>query len=363
MSTHVRVGVVGTSGYTEGQHLPYLNSHPQVQIAAICGRNQVRASELAGKYRIAQVYSDYRKMIELGDLDAVIVAAPDHLHHPITLAALDAGLHVLCEKPLATGAQLAKEMLDKAESAGLVHMTMYRWLWCPEYRQISDLICQGYIGQMRNVSISWLMSILRGPEYAWRIDAAYGHGVLSDIGSHMVDLTRRFAGEITGVAAHLSSHVARPKPDGQPYTPACDSAVLLLEFASGAHGTMQLSYTSHLAEGNLGEHRIDLYGSAGTIRSYANLDFSSLLGARENENHFQPIPVEARFRGDLDPALPFASRFFPLFSTESIGVRQFVDAILGKGKVATTFEDGWKACQVIDAALESHSSGSWVAVK
>jgi predicted dehydrogenase len=279
------------------------------------------------------------------------------------MAALNAGVHVLCEKPLAPTAQQAKEMLDTAESAGLVHMTMFTWSWVPEYRQIVELLSRGYVGQLRNVNLSWLLSVLRGPEYTWRIDAAYGHGVLSDVGSHMIDLARRFAGEITGVAAHLTSQVPRPKPDGQSYIPACDSAVLLLEFASGAHGTMQLSYTSHLAEGNLGEHRIDLYGSAGTIRAYANLDFSSLLGARENEDHFQSIPVEARFSGDLNPALSFAGRFFPLLSTESIGVRQFVDAILGKGKVTATFEDGWKACQVIDAALESHRSGTWVAVK
>jgi predicted dehydrogenase len=361
MKDIVRIGMVGTSAYGVG-HLDTLKSHSQAQVGAICGRNQERASEVAGKYGIRQVYSDYRKMIELGNLDAVIVATPDHLHHPITMAALNAGLHVLCEKPLAMNAHQAKEMLDKAESAGLVHVTMFTWSWVPEYRQIVELLSKGYVGQLRNVNLSWLLSILRGPEYAWRIDAAYAQGVLSDIGSHMVDLTRRFAGEITGVAAHLSSQVGRPKPDGQPYTPACDSAVLLLEFASGAHGTMQLSYTSHLAEGNLGEHRIDLYGSGGTIRAYANLDFSSLLGARENEDHFQPIPVEARFSGDLNPALPFADRFFPLLSTESIGVRQFVDAILGKGKVSATFLDGWKACQVIDAAIESHRSGTWVAI-
>ncbi len=165
------------------------------------------------------------------------------------------------------------------------------------------------------------------------------------------------------VYSHLTSQVLRHKPDGQPYTPACDSAVLLLEFASGAHGTMQLSYTSHLAEGNPGDIRIDLYGSSGTIRSYVNLNFSSLLGAQENEDHFQPIPVEAHLSGGLDPTLSFADRFFPLLSTESVGVRQFVDAILGKGKVTATFEDGWRACQVIDAALESHRNGTWVAVK
>ena len=359
MKEVVRIGMVGTSAYGEG-HLNTLKSHSQAQVAAICGRNQERASEVAGKFGIRQVYSDYRKMIEQGSLDAVIVATPDHLHHLITMEALDAGLHVLCEKPLAMNAQQAKEMLDKAGSAGLVHMTMFTWSWVPEYRQIVELISQGYVGQLREINLNWLLSILRGPEYVWRVDAAYGHGALSDIGSHMIDLARRFSGEITKVAAHLTSQVARPKPDGQPYTPACDLAVLALEFASGAHGSMQVSYTAHLAEGKLGEHRIDLYGSHGTIRAYANLDFSSLLGARDNEDTFQPIPVEARFSGGLDPTRSFSDRFFPLLSTEFIGVRQFVDAILGKGKVTATFLDGWKACQVIDAALELHRSGAWV---
>jgi predicted dehydrogenase len=133
-------------------------------------------------------------------------------------------------------------------------------------------------------------------------------------GFRMIDLERRFACELTRVSAHLTSQVLRPKPDGQPYTPACDSAVLLLEFTNGAHGTMQLSYTSHRAEGNMGEHRIDLYGSGGTIRIYANLDSSHLLRARENEGHFQSIPVDTRFH--------------------------FVDTILGKGKVTATFEVG-----------------------
>lgn len=362
MKELVRIGIVGTSPYSEG-HLDTLISHPQVQLAAICGRNQERASEVASKFGIKQVYSDYLEMIEQDNLDAIIVATPDYLHYPITMAALNAGRHVLCEKPLAMNARQAKEMLDKAESAGLVHMTMFTWSWVPEYRQVIELISQGYIGQIRDVSLSWLLNGHRDPEYTWRTDETYSNGVVSDIGSHMVDLARRFCGEIVRVAAHLSFQVERPRLDGEPYTPACDSAVLLLEFANGAHGTMQLSYTSHLAEGNPGEHRIDLYGSDGTIRVYANLDYSSLIGARDNETHFQPIQVESRFRGDLDPSLPFASRFFPLLKSESIGVRQFVDTILGKGEVTASFFDGWKACQVIDAALESHLSGTWVAIQ
>ncbi|HRW09960.1 MAG TPA: Gfo/Idh/MocA family oxidoreductase, partial [Caldilineaceae bacterium] len=102
MTESVRVGVIGTSWYADMMHLPTLQSHSQAEIAAICGRNREPAEVLAKKYAIPAIYSDYREMIEQGNLDAVVVATPDDLHYPMVMAALDAGLHVICEKPLAS---------------------------------------------------------------------------------------------------------------------------------------------------------------------------------------------------------------------------------------------------------------------
>src|SRR5688572_12502713 len=101
MSDQIRVGVVGTSGYADFMHLPSLKSHPRAAISAICGRNTERARELADKYGAPEVFGDWRALIAGGGLDALVVAAPDDLHAEITRAGLEAGLHVLCEKPLA----------------------------------------------------------------------------------------------------------------------------------------------------------------------------------------------------------------------------------------------------------------------
>ena len=110
MSESVRVGVAGTSEWAEVLHLPGIESHPGARLTAICGRRRERAREVAVKYDIPFVFTDYRAMIDSGELDALVIATPDETHHPIMMAALEAGLHVMCEKPLAPRASLAKEM-------------------------------------------------------------------------------------------------------------------------------------------------------------------------------------------------------------------------------------------------------------
>lgn len=121
----LRVGVVGTSWWADWMHLPSLKSHPHAQISAICGRDRARADAMASKYGIRQVFTDYREMIEQADLQALIVSVPDDLHYAITMAALAAGLHVLCEKPLASTAKQAREMYETAATAGVKHV-IYR---------------------------------------------------------------------------------------------------------------------------------------------------------------------------------------------------------------------------------------------
>src|SRR5512142_3049084 len=118
--TTLRIGVVGTSWWADLVHLPSLTSQ--------------RAAAVAHKYAIPQVFTDYRAMIERAGLDAVVISAPDDLHHPIALAAIDAGLHVLCEKPLAMNAAQAREMLDRAEAKRVKHMTFFTYRWAPQFR-------------------------------------------------------------------------------------------------------------------------------------------------------------------------------------------------------------------------------------
>ncbi len=360
MARTVRIGIVGTSWWIDTMFGPALQSHPQAEMVAICGRDQSRAAEMAAKYGIPQVYSDYRAMIAQSDLHAVVIATPDDLHHEIARHALDAGLHVLCEKPLALTAQQAWEMYAQAEAARVRHMVLYTYRWLPFFQYAHDLIDQGYIGRCYHCEFHYLGGYARHPEYSWRFDQERANGALGDLGSHMIDLARWLVGDITQVKASLGVSVDRPGAAGGPISPANDSATLLVEFANGAHGLIQASAVAYVADRAF-QQQISLYGDAGSLEitfyPFGIDAGATIRGARSSEGTFQTLAVPDAYWGEASRSNPFE-----VFNKQSVGSRLFVEAILANRPVAPSFYDGYKAQQVIDAALESHSSGRAVTI-
>jgi len=360
MTEKVRVGVVGTSGYADWMHLSNLKSHQQAEITAICGRNRDRAQEMADKYDVPRVFTDYLDMIRHGDLQALVVATPDDLHYPITMAALDAGLHVLCEKPLALSAAQAREMYEKAEAMGVKHMTFFTYRWLPGFQYARELIEQGYLGRPYQCHIRYLARASRDDQYQWRFDGQRSCGTLGDFGSHMIDLARWYVGDIARVCAHLSTFVERSGPDGTRLQAVNDAALLLLEFRNGAQGAIQLSTVAHVGDRFQQQHVI-LHGEAGTLE----LDFTwvwgwTLRGARSDEEQIRPLAVPPHLWEDDDPDTSFGERAAGLFRQRSIGTRLFIDGILEGHSVSPSFLEGLKVQEVIDAAIESHRSACWV---
>lgn len=264
MSKNVRVGLIGTSWWSDGMFLPAIKSHPQADLVAICGRNQARAQEMAGKYQVLQVYADYRQMIEQAVLDAVVIATPDDLHYEMTMQALNAELHVLCDKPLALNAQQAWEMAEKAQAVGVKHMVLYTYRWFSEFQYLHDLVCQGYTGRIYHGEFTFMWDGGRSIDYWWRFDRKRSNGVLGDLGSHMIDMAHWLVGDIAAVSARLGVCITRQGPDGEPLEPANDSAQLLVDFANGAHGIIQTSEAAYHGENGLQFH-VRLYGETGTL--------------------------------------------------------------------------------------------------
>ena len=217
---------------------------------------------MAKKYAIPQVFTDYRAMIEQGNLQALVVMTPDDLHYPIVMDALDARLHVLCEKPLARTAGEAKTMYDKAESVGVKHMTFFTYRWFPPFIHMKELIEQGYIGRCFHCNIRYFGGYARNAQYRWRFDRQRAHGSLGDFGSHMIDLARWYLGDIAKVSAHLATSVARDGADGHALDPANDSAVLNVAFRSGAQGSIHVSAVAHVGADGQQQH-ITLHGRGG----------------------------------------------------------------------------------------------------
>jgi predicted dehydrogenase len=354
MAEQVRIGVIGTSWWTDLLYLPMLHDYPRAAVTAICGRNRERANEMAQKYGIPQVFTDYRAMIESGGLDAVIVSTPDDVHHAMVMAALDASLHVLCEKPLALNVADARAMYEKAEAVGVKHMTFYTWRWTPLQQYMKELVEDGYIGRCYDVQLAFRGGFGRGGEYAWRYDRQRCNGVWADLGSHMIDLARWYVGEIAAVSAHVASHIQRPGPDGGVLDPANDSAVAAFRFQNGAHGSLHASSVTHIGHRGV-EQYITLYGEAGTLEGYFDAAGMALAGARANEDEIKPLPIPDHIWGDIDRSNPMN-----VFQKSTTGGRLFVDAILDDKPSSPTFYDGLKAQEVINAGIESYNTGRWI---
>lgn len=352
MTAKIRVGVVGTSWYSEMMHLANIKNHPGAELYAICGRNRTRLEELATKFSIPQVYTDYQAMIDRAKLHALVVATPDDLHYPISMAALDAGLHVLCEKPLAMNATQAKEMLDKAEAVGVKHMVFLTYRWMPFYKYIRQLIDQGYLGKWFFINAHHGGDY--GREYMWRFDRQRANGILGDLGSHMIDLARWLVGEITQVSGQLNTFYDRPGPDGQPMDPANDAAIVTLRFANGAQGVIQVNAVAQMGEIGHQQHVV-LCGEEGTLEvNFAVFGGAEIRGIRKEEKKFHKLEIPEALWETED-----RNDFFKL----TAGDRAFIDTILTDREPEPSFWDGYQVQVVIDAAKESHQQGKWIAIK
>lgn len=358
MTDRVRVGVIGTSGWADFMYLSTLYHYPGADLVALCGRNRKRAEELAAKYKIPKVYTDYRAMICPGNLDAIIVGSPDDLHYEMAMLAVHSGCHVLCDKPLALTAQQALEMYETAEQAGVKHMVLFTFRWMPFFRYVRDLIDQGIIGSPYQCEFRFLMGYARKKEYLWRLDRNRANGALGDLGVHMIDLARWLVGDIVRVSAHSAVFVDRLGADGGQIDPANDSAFLLTEFANGAHGMIHASLVTHLADRYM-QQQVRLYGEGGSLEidiQYEGTEAGVVLQAsRYPEVRFERLEVPASYWGTVKSTEPFAT-----FTQQSVGCRALIDAILQDRPITPTFFDGYKAQRVIASALEAHQTGRWV---
>jgi predicted dehydrogenase len=366
MTKKVRIGIVGAGRWAEHMYLPSLDVHPEVEIAAICGRHRERAEAFAKRHGIARVFTDYRRLIEHGNLHALLIATPDDLHYPVVMHALDAGLHVLCEKPLANSADEARAMLAKAEAAGVKHMILFIGRWAPHFQHMKRLLADGYIGRAFQARLSFLAGFGRRGEYLWRFDRQRANGAVADLGSHMIDLARWYLGDVAKVSAHLATFVDRPGADGRPPDPANDSALLTLEFAQGAHATIEVSAVANTGD-RWAEQHLALHGAHGTLCVDVVLGGVErgvvIRGVRHPEVRFQTLPMPQDPADEVE-CPPVRAALLPGLSLEpSIAPRAFIDAIVQDRQPFPDFHDGLKVQEVVEAALISHRTGCQVSLR
>ena len=346
MTGVVRIGFIG-AGFARRVQLPALSFVPGARATAVASRHRANAEAVAREFGLAHVFGDGTELARSADVDLVIVSSTPDTHARYAIAALEAGKHVLCEKPMALDAYEASQMLAAAEQ----HRDRLAWIdhelrYEPNRRRARELIRANAIGQVRHMELS-LKPYLRGdgrPQafdapWNWWFDAARGGGILGAVGSHLVDLCRFWTGsEIRHVAGLAETFVHERRDESgvtRPVT-ADDFASCVLRTGNGAIATITLSTVAHHGPG----HFTQVTGSEGTlvVSGETKLELGKAGGPLEDVSAPDDLWEKTK------PNNMWARSFVRL-------LREMVRVIGGgapEGEPAT-FRDGWQVQRVMDA--------------
>ncbi|MER3406360.1 MAG: hypothetical protein C4289_15340, partial [Chloroflexota bacterium] len=325
-------------GFVAGAHCTALRAIGARPVA-VCGPRPDAARAFAARHSIPEtnVFQRPEELLALPEVTAVIVATPDD-----------------SQKPLALNLEQARAMWQAVQRAGVRSMTGFLLRYAPIVQTIQGLVQRGQLGRLLSVHCErYNASLLRpDPVMSWRHDPRRcSAGVLADLGSHMIDLARCFAGEIVEVCADLRTYVPelRDPATGAPVPHQLDDdATLLLRFANGAHGTISVSRVGIVESHHpLGRSFFELNGTQAGVTT-DGVEHGSIFRRREPP---QEIVPEHRPAG-LDHAGVLA------YMGEHM-LRAFIEAIQTGQDRPPTIEDGLRAQAVIDAALRSHASRRW----
>lgn len=362
MIGHGFMGAAHSQGWRVAPRFFDLDAQPVMEL--VVGRTGAQGS--AEKWGWNSSSADWREAVERDDIDVIDIVTPGDSHAEIAIAALDAGKHVLCEKPLANSVAEAQAMTDAATRAaarGVVAMTGFTFRRVPAATLARDIVASGRLGRIYQVRASYLQDWLTDPTapFVWRLDKSLaGSGALGDIAAHAVDLTQFVTGStLTTVSGIIETLV--PERDGQRVT-VDDLALFHGRLDSGVLVNIE---ATRLATGRKNALRIEVSGDAGAI-SFDLEDMNSLqfydATAPQAERGFTTIMV-------TEPVHPYIAAWWPPGHTLgyehgfSNQVKDFVDGITSLTQPRPSFADGLQVQRVLAAVEASSAQGSaWLPV-
>lgn len=331
------------------------------ELTAICGRDKAAAEEAAGILGWGSVETDWRVLIERDDIDLIDISAPGDAHAPIAIAALQAGKHVLCEKPLANTLEEAEAMAAAAASAaknGVRAMVGFNYRRVPALALAREHVAGGRLGELRHVRAVYLQDWLTDPSapMTWRLDAARaGSGALGDLGAHLVDLVRYLTGsEIEVTSADLRTFTReRPLAGGTGTGQVTvDDAALFAGRLSGS-GALASFEATRCAAGHKNGLRVEINGSGGSLafdlERLNELQFFSRTD-RASSDGFARVLVTERHH-------PYLSGWWPpghvlgWEHTFTHQARDLLTAIASGDQPEPSFADGLAVQRVLDSVV------------
>jgi predicted dehydrogenase len=356
MQPKLRFGVIGAGNFAEVCHIPGLQSHPQAEVVALCGRRFDHVRAVANRFGIPDVHTDYRELCARDDLEGVTIATPNVCHAKQALTAFKHGKHVFCEKPLAITAAEAEEMVRAAEISGKVHQVAFTFRHSYSVRELKSRVQAGAIGLPYYLRIQYDSWVGLQPDWKvnWRVKRELaGGGMLYDLGSHLFDIAAFVLGPIehvTGFVHYLPRRREEQKSGSHIEVETDDIAAALFRYKNKIRGQWFISRVTppHAENGYL-----EVIGPEGSLKaslSRGNIDRLRVSRPRQPEWEDLPLPREA---ADGTP--------------HSLGImmRSFVNACLLKkleDQTNASFHDGFAAQEAIAAVLRANENLTWESV-
>lgn len=379
----MKVAVAGV-GFIGPAHIEALRRIPNIEVVAVSHPVADEVAQKAADLGIPNGYADYNEMIEKEDITAVHICTPNFLHYEMAKAALEKGIHVICEKPLATKTPEAEELVALAKETGLVNAVHFNLRYYPLVRQMKTMREKGELGEVFSVIGSYLQDwLFYQTDYNWRLepDQSGESRAIADIGSHLIDALEYITGlKITSVMADFNTvHKTRKKPlkpvetyAGKLLKPEDyadvpinteDYATVLLKFDNGNKGVVTVS---QVAAGRKNRMSLEISGSEANYVWCSEQPNELWIGKRDGNN-------EVKLR---DPSLahPEAAQLISFpgghnegFPDTSKQMFKEVYAAIAEGKqpdspLFPTFEDGLRELVLCDKIIESNKKQAWVEV-
>jgi predicted dehydrogenase len=380
--TKIPVGVIGT-GFIGPAHIEALRRLPNVDVVALADVDEATAKSKAEALGVPNAYGDYKKLLARDDVRVVHICTPNYLHFEMSKAALNAGKHVVCEKPLAVETREAEELVALAARKGLVNAVHFNIRYYPLMRQVKLMVEKGEVGNIFSIHGSYLQDwLFYQSDYNWRLEPKLSgrSRAIADIGSHWMDLIEHISGlRVAEVCADFATfHKTRKKPlkpvetfAGKILAPEDyadvpitteDYATVLFHFTSGAHGALTVSQVS---AGRKNRISFEMDGDRRAISWESENPNSIWIGRRDGNNEvmmkdpslvYPEVRPLISFPGGHNEAFPDTSK--QLF-------RELYEHIGGdaKGKPTfPTFQDGLRELVLCEKILESKDRRAWVLV-
>lgn len=367
------VALIGTGFMGKAHAFAYRSAHatfpevPEARLEIVADVTEEAAAKAAAQYGFARSTMDWRAAVADPKVDIVSITTPNSYHKEMALAAIAAGKHVHCEKPLAPSLADAEDMVKAAEARGVVTQTGFNYIKNPLLKMARDMIAAGDLGEITGFRGIHAEDYMTSPDgvWTWRLDPKGGPGVVADLGSHIICMARFLLGPISELTADLDTVVkTRPvAPGAKERKPVevDDIARLMVRFERGCGGTIEANWVSAGRKMLLG---FEVHGSKGALHfNQENLNVMEFhrFGADGRTGGFTRIeagPQHAPY-GNFCVAGGHQLGFNDL---KTIEMAEFMGTIAGGPKSGPDFREAYEVQKVVMAAVQSSKARSWLKV-